>query len=242
MTTTTLDIQRRLLLLGYAPGPADGLRGRLTIGAIRSFQASHSLVVDGIAGPLTVAALNRAGGLSPASPPLSEDDIAPPWVENIRPYLGLQERRDGKKLRDYLDSDGSTVGDPALIPWCGDLVQTALALTLPDEPLPGNPFYALNWAEWGVTVPAGMVPAGAIGTKRRYDSRGKVVGGHVFIVVGHDETHLFALGGNQNNSICIVLIRKSDLNGTLRYPRTYPRPTHGLPLSTLAAAIDATEA
>lgn len=227
--TTTLDLQQRLELLGYDPGPIDGVPGRRTIAAVKAFQEDAGLTVDGIVGPKTLAALNEE-----ATPPLAPD-IVPPWIENVRQHIGLQEVRDNKKLRDYLDSDGSTVGDPAKIPWCGDLVATALALTLPEEPLPGNPYWALNWAPWGRAVPAGMVPLGAVGTKSRDG------GGHVFFVVGHDATHLHALGGNQSNSICIILIAKADCNG-LRWPSTYPLPSAGLPETTIEATINASEA
>lgn len=237
--TSTLDIQRRLAALGYSPGPSDGIPGRRTIAAVKSFQARHGLTIDGIVGPWTLKALNQA--TAPNVPELG-NDIVPPWIENLRQYIGLQEKRDNKKLRDYLDSDGSTVGDPAKIPWCGDGVQTPLALTLPEEVLPANPYYALNWDDFGVPVPDGMIPLGAIGTKARHDEHGKLVGGHVFFIVGHDATHFHALGANQSNSICIVLIRKSDLHGTLRWPSTYPLPTRGLPPTTIDATIDASEA
>jgi peptidoglycan hydrolase-like protein with peptidoglycan-binding domain len=39
------------------PGPIDGLYGPLTEHAVRRFQAAHGLAVDGIAGPVTVAAI-----------------------------------------------------------------------------------------------------------------------------------------------------------------------------------------
>ena len=239
--TDTWGVQRRLVAAGY-PVTVDGVPGRETIAAVRAFQAKAGLVVDGIAGPKTVAALNAAVPVSPALPQLDAGDIVPPWIENIRQRIGLQERRDNKALRQYLDSDGSTIGDPAKIPWCGDLVQTGFALTLPAEVLPANPFYALNWADWGVPVPKGMVPLGAVGTKKRVDDHGHLVGGHVFEVVGHDETHFHALGGNQSNSIAIVLIAKGKLNGSLRWPKTYPLPTRGLPLTTIDATINASEA
>lgn len=231
--TDTLDIQHRLLALGFDPGPLDGIPGRLTTAAIKLFQIQKGLRADGIAGPVTLAALNVAGG--PAHPPLDTTTITPPWIENLRRYIGLQEVRDNKKLEDYLDSDGSTVGDPAKIPWCGDAIQTPLALTLPDEPLPANPYYALNWRTWGRALPAGMVSLGAVGTKPRAG------GGHVFFVVGHDATYYFALGGNQSNSICVIKVRKADCN-PLRWPVTYPLPTASLPETTLNAAINASEA
>jgi len=52
-------LQRRLARAGYAPGPIDGLYGPRTLQAVNGFQATHGLEVDGIAGPLTLAALSR---------------------------------------------------------------------------------------------------------------------------------------------------------------------------------------
>lgn len=50
-------VQRRLDTLGFSPGPVDGLYGRTTESAVRDFQASRSLKVDGIVGPRTWSAL-----------------------------------------------------------------------------------------------------------------------------------------------------------------------------------------
>ena len=52
-------LQRRLAGTGFASGPIDGRYGPRTEQAVRSFQAAHGLGVDGIAGPLTLAALSR---------------------------------------------------------------------------------------------------------------------------------------------------------------------------------------
>lgn len=57
MNESTRDIQRRLLELGYAPGPIDGILGARSIAAVKSFQRANGLSVDGIAGPITRAAL-----------------------------------------------------------------------------------------------------------------------------------------------------------------------------------------
>ncbi|HJS94640.1 MAG TPA: peptidoglycan-binding protein [Solirubrobacteraceae bacterium] len=53
-------LQRRLAGLDYPPGRVDGRYGPLTEQAVRRFQATHALVVDGIDGPLTSAALASA--------------------------------------------------------------------------------------------------------------------------------------------------------------------------------------
>jgi len=71
---TTLDIQRRLLALGYSLPKfgADGDMGEETKAAIKKFQADYGLVVDGIAGPQTKLALARAA--EPAMPGAAEPD------------------------------------------------------------------------------------------------------------------------------------------------------------------------
>lgn len=54
---TTLEIQRRLAELGYAPGSLDGKEGPKTTEAIKQFQRARNLVADGEAGPKTLAEL-----------------------------------------------------------------------------------------------------------------------------------------------------------------------------------------
>jgi peptidoglycan hydrolase-like protein with peptidoglycan-binding domain/TPR repeat protein len=53
-------LQRRLISLGYSLGPVDGRYGPQTVGAVIRFQAEKGLNTDGIAGPLTLAALASA--------------------------------------------------------------------------------------------------------------------------------------------------------------------------------------
>ena len=51
------SLQRRLDRQGYSPGPVDGRYGPRTETAVEAFQRARGLRVDGIAGPLTLAAL-----------------------------------------------------------------------------------------------------------------------------------------------------------------------------------------
>lgn len=52
-----VEMQQRLINLGYLNGKADGIFGPATEQAVRSFQSAHNLVVDGKAGPQTLNAL-----------------------------------------------------------------------------------------------------------------------------------------------------------------------------------------
>ncbi|MGI6603917.1 MAG: LysM peptidoglycan-binding domain-containing protein [Firmicutes bacterium] len=54
------ELQAALSRLGYSPGPVDGDFGYRTEQAVRRFQASQGLQVDGIVGAATYAALSKA--------------------------------------------------------------------------------------------------------------------------------------------------------------------------------------
>jgi Peptidase family M23/Putative peptidoglycan binding domain len=54
-------LQVAMSALGLYPHPIDGISGPWTQQAVRTFQARHSLTVDGVAGPATRAALGKRG-------------------------------------------------------------------------------------------------------------------------------------------------------------------------------------
>lgn len=61
-------LQKRLLRLGFNPGPLDGDFGQKTEAAVKDFQRKHGLEIDGKVGPLTWAAIVAAeNGSEPAT-------------------------------------------------------------------------------------------------------------------------------------------------------------------------------
>lgn len=219
----TLQIQTALKRLSYPPGPLDGISGASTRKAIREFQADHGLLVDGIAGKETIKALSLAVSTITGLPPAPAAPIIPPWYEELLRKKGLHELRDRSALMAWLRSDGKTLGDPSKLPWCGDAIETCIAKTLPDEPLPANPYLARNWLKFGVPLSAPTL--GCVLVFWRGSRAG--TNGHVGLYAGEEKDGtLHVLGGNQSDAITIARLDRGRLLG-MRWPSSYPRPTGG---------------
>ena len=162
--------------------------------------------------------------------------MSAPWVVEGLKVLGLHEVRDNAALRQWLKSDGPTLGDPKALPWCGDYVDTCIDLALPDEPRPGklgeNPYWALNWGLLGIKV-APCLDA-VVSFKRPS-------GGHVGFLAGEDATHFYVLGGNQGDTVSYTWIEKSRMRA-IRWPSTALRlPRKPLPILKRTGAVSTNE-
>lgn len=209
-----LAIERALAKLGFLDaGQADGRWKRATARALGAFQTAQDLPVTRAADRLTIREL-----LGDHPPKGVAARTAKPWMDVARSKMGKHERRDNGFLRRWLRSDGRTLGDPAKLPWCGDFVETAVALTLPDEDLPTNPYGARNWMSFGIPVKpqVGAVLVFWRGSKTGWQ-------GHVGFYTGEDATHYHVLGGNQSNAVTVSRIAKDRLLGA-RWPETAERP------------------
>lgn len=236
MDTTAL--QRALAALGRNPGPIDGKFGALTRKALVSFQANSGLKPDGILGPTTEAALRSAlAAIGKSVAAAAPGPAAPPWHQELLRRKGLHEIRDRPSLMAWLRSDGRTLGDPAKLPWCGDTIETAIALTLPTEPLPSNPYLARNWLKFG--VPLGRPALGAVIVFWRGSKGGS--SGHVGLYVGEDAEAYHVLGGNQSNAITIARLDKGRVLG-FRWPAKFPLPKTGAVHLTKAGGLSTNEA
>ena len=221
---TVKDVQIALIAAGYDVGPtgADGEFGRETIAGLKAFQRSKGLQGLGILGPKTLALL------------FSQEDrqvsAVPPWFSSLNSKRGMHEKLNNKALAAYLKSDNQTLGDPSKLPWCGDAVQTSIALTLPDEVLPANPYYALNWLKFGISMDEPALGAVLVFTRSG--------GGHVGFYSGENSQYYLVLGGNQRNSVSIAPVLRKQCVG-IRWPKTVPLPRTGkIIIESVTAALD----
>ena len=159
-----------------------------------------------------------------------------PWMVEAKKVMGLHETRDRAALAKWLKSDGKTLGDPSKLPWCGDFVDTAIELALPDEPRPGklgeNPYWALNWLLFGKACNP------AYGAVVAFERPG---GGHVGFLVGQDEKRFYVLGGNQGDTVSVTPIDRGRARG-YRWPSTYKGRPGDLPQMKSASASSKNEA
>lgn len=237
---TTRQTQQLLHTAGFSDGPGfvDGIPGRRTTAAVRRFQTHHGLLVDGIVGPATEAALKAAQPGSTVHPYTAavEAKAAPvgtypatPWMDTALSLKGLLEARGPannptimrwaqklpKGVRGYFLANGDAT------PWCGLFIHNALTTCLPNEPMPVNPLGALQWgvaSPWGRPLPGPTY--GAIAMKSRPGAPGS---GHVFFVTGADADRVYGVGGNQTDSVSETSFRRSEIRG-YRWPSTVPLP------------------
>lgn len=214
------DVQARLIELGYDLGPwgADNVNGTTTRKAIAAFQRDRKIPVTW-PGTIDLRGGKTLQALFGAPQHVEAASLVVPWYAEATRRLGLHEKRNKIELAAWLKSDGETLGDPTVLPWCGDFVQTAIALTLPNEPLPVNPYLARNWLKFG--VPLSYPALGAIAVFWRGSKTG--TSGHVGFVRARRAGALLIRGGNQSDSVSDAWLADDRLLG-LRWPSTFDPP------------------
>lgn len=221
------SVQRELKKDWFDPGPADGIMGPHTESAIIAFKRSKGMRPRAWVGPKTWAMLHE-----PPTVDAMANDL--PWMIEAKKALNRHEVYDNSWMKNWLASDGHALGDPAKLPWCGDFVETAIRLALPNQSVPKNPYWALNWRAFGIpTLPT----YGCVASIKRKG------GGHVGFLVGQDSNRFFMAGGNQANKSSIVPVDKGRfVPESFRWPSSFPDRAIHLPHQSSAQLSNTSEA
>lgn len=190
---TILDIQKRLIALGFDCGPAgaDGVMGPDTERAIVRFKVDNGLKARPYLGPITMEKLfgfQVAGGA-----PVGTGE--PRWLTFARRYSGLHEIK-GREHAPEILSMWAKLGLPFRddeTPWCAGFVGFCLESCGIRSTRSG---LARSYENWGVKLDRPVT--GAVVTFARKG------GGHVGFAVGHDQRgNIMVLGGNQSDAVNI---------------------------------------
>ena len=126
----------------------------------------------------------------------------PPWMSIAKGYIGTHEGNglvnNPTVMRFFVEAGHAEIRNDHTTPWCAAFVGAVLHEA--HLPTTGT-LWALDYAKYGQKLSGPVV--GAIGTKTRNG------GGHVFFVAGFDAQFVYALGGNQNDQVCIEKIARS---------------------------------
>jgi uncharacterized protein (TIGR02594 family) len=227
-------VQLALARLGY------GLRGTGYFGgatetSVTDFQERSKIEVDGIVGPETANAIDRAIAALPAAAATAHPGAGAPaaslgagdrplWlIEGLR-WLGTEETQGVADNPQILDWARDERGDIARvfnhdsIPWCAlfaNMVLTKVGIKGTET------LWALDWAGWGKALAGPAV--GAFAPMERRDQNGNRAG-HIAIVVGRDQHgNLMCLGGNQDDAVNIKPFPAARPLG-FRWPGEVPPP------------------
>jgi hypothetical protein len=90
-------LQKELKAAGCNPGSVDGVFGRHTLAAVKSYQRKHHLSVDGVVGPKTWNALTH-DRVTPGKKPAAAHPSRPSGHPAVRPGSGSQSAKVSKML------------------------------------------------------------------------------------------------------------------------------------------------
>ncbi|MFA5984365.1 MAG: TIGR02594 family protein [Methylococcaceae bacterium] len=139
----------------------------------------------------------------------------PNWITEARKLIGVHEGV-GNADNPIVVELFKDAGHPEIVhdstAWCAAFIGAVLNRSGHK----GNgSLWALDYAKWG--QPLLTIALGAVVTKKRFNKKGQLVGGHVFFAVGWDKNNVFGLGGNQSDTVSIVKYPRSVITA-FRWP------------------------
>jgi uncharacterized protein (TIGR02594 family) len=203
---------QELLNKRLQPSPnlrVDGRFGPRTQGAVRLYQASVGLGIDGVVGPLTWTALEKGLVTNPASAvsvPASFPNA--PWMAVAMRELGQREIRGARHNPRIVQYHATTTlrATTDETAWCSSFVNWSLQ----QAGVGGtNSAAAASWLNWGQMSPARAGAITVIYNQGAARSSLSVSGNHVGFLIQETATHYRLLGGNQSNRVRISSYPKS---------------------------------
>ena len=183
---------------------ADGEFGPRTEAAVRVFQASIGIGIDGVAGPITLAALKKGVLTShtvEASIQVNLKDA--PWMAVAMREIGQKEIRGPLHNPRIIEYHAATALKASTdeTPWCSSFVNWCLR----QVNIPGtNSAAAVSWINWGK---ASIPKEGAITVIHQIHAAKS--GYHVAFFLQDCGSHHRLLGGNQSNRVKASLYPKT---------------------------------
>lgn len=151
----------------------------------------------------------------------------PAWIGVARGYLGVREvkgRVNNPKIVSFFARIRASIFDDET-PWCAAFVGSCLEECGIRST---RAAYALSYANYGTKLDFPAV--GAIAYMRRFNSAGKVIGGHVIFVLGQRaDGSIVGIGGNQADQVSIASFPVSRIMG-YRCPPGYTLVRAPLPI------------
>ncbi|MHB8872709.1 MAG: peptidoglycan-binding protein [Myxococcaceae bacterium] len=92
------QLQQKLKNAGFNPGPVDGDFGPKTLAAVKAFQRSKGIGVDGIVGPITWGKLGVSGSSGPAPAPGGGSHVSG-YVNGVARNITVSGIPNGKTMR-----------------------------------------------------------------------------------------------------------------------------------------------
>ena len=152
----------------------------------------------------------------------------PRWLTLAEEYIGTKEIPGNKHNQDIIDfwESARLTFKTDETPWCAGFVGAMLEESGIRSTRSGM---AKSYLKWGIKLEKPVLGCLVIFTRKG--------GGHVGFVQGTDKQgNLYVLGGNQSDSVCVKLFKKTNVVG-YRWPEKEPLG-NSLPVLDVATAFE----